>query len=59
MVIVLVGGLYGVTLGGAFFGESMFSREVDASKVALIHLAARLNAPAATRCWIRSSSPIT
>nr|WP_292258868.1 leucyl/phenylalanyl-tRNA--protein transferase [Brevundimonas sp.] len=38
----LVGGLYGVTLGGAFFGESMFSRERDASKVALVHLAARL-----------------
>jgi len=38
----LVGGLYGVSLGGAFFGESMFSRERDASKVALVHLAARL-----------------
>ena len=38
----LVGGLYGVTLGGAFFGESMFSRERDASKVALVHLLARL-----------------
>ncbi len=38
----LVGGLYGVRLGGAFFGESMFSRVSDASKVALIHLAARL-----------------
>jgi leucyl/phenylalanyl-tRNA--protein transferase len=38
----LVGGLYGVTLGGAFFGESMFSRETDASKVALAHLVARL-----------------
>ncbi|HEX3430558.1 MAG TPA: leucyl/phenylalanyl-tRNA--protein transferase [Rhizomicrobium sp.] len=38
----LVGGLYGVQLGGAFFGESMFSRERDASKVALVHLAARL-----------------
>ncbi|HMP63501.1 MAG TPA: leucyl/phenylalanyl-tRNA--protein transferase [Phenylobacterium sp.] len=38
----LVGGLYGVSLGGAFFGESMFSRETDASKVALVHLAARL-----------------
>ena len=34
----LVGGLYGVSLGGAFFGESMFSRERDASKVALVHL---------------------
>ncbi|MBX9746562.1 MAG: leucyl/phenylalanyl-tRNA--protein transferase [Hyphomonadaceae bacterium] len=38
----LVGGLYGVALGGAFFGESMFSRVTDASKVALVHLAARL-----------------
>ena len=38
----LVGGLYGVTLGAAFFGESMFSRESDASKVALVHLVARL-----------------
>ncbi|HUK10853.1 MAG TPA: leucyl/phenylalanyl-tRNA--protein transferase [Stellaceae bacterium] len=38
----LVGGLYGVTLGGAFFGESMFSRMRDASKVALVHLVARL-----------------
>lgn len=41
---VLVGGLYGVALGGAFFGESMFSRERDASKVALVHLVARLRA---------------
>ena len=38
----LVGGLYGVALGGAFFGESMFSRCTDASKVALVHLVARL-----------------
>jgi leucyl/phenylalanyl-tRNA--protein transferase len=38
----LVGGLYGVSLGGAFFGESMFSRVTDASKVALAHLVARL-----------------
>lgn len=38
----LVGGLYGVAMGGAFFGESMFSRVTDASKVALVHLAARL-----------------
>jgi leucyl/phenylalanyl-tRNA---protein transferase len=38
----LVGGLYGVSLGGAFFGESMFSRAPDASKVALVHLVARL-----------------
>lgn len=40
----LVGGLYGVTLGRAFFGESMFSRESDASKVALAHLVARMRA---------------
>jgi leucyl/phenylalanyl-tRNA---protein transferase len=39
---LLVGGLYGVSLGAAFFGESMFSRVTDASKVALVHLAARL-----------------
>jgi len=38
----LVGGLYGVSLGSAFFGESMFSRVTDASKVALVHLVARL-----------------
>jgi leucyl/phenylalanyl-tRNA---protein transferase len=38
----LVGGLYGVALGGAFFGESMFSHMEDASKVALCHLVARL-----------------
>jgi len=40
----LVGGLYGVRLGSAFFGESMFSRERDASKVALVELVARLRA---------------
>ena len=40
----LVGGLYGLALGGAFFGESMFSTERDASKVALAHLVARLKA---------------
>ena len=39
----LVGGLYGVSLGGAFFGESMFHLETDASKVALFHLA--------QKCW--------
>lgn len=38
----LVGGLYGVKLGRAFFGESMFSRETDASKVCLVHLVERL-----------------
>ncbi|WP_127089869.1 leucyl/phenylalanyl-tRNA--protein transferase [Aquabacter cavernae] len=40
----LVGGLYGVRLGSAFFGESMFHTERDASKVALVHLVARLKA---------------
>jgi leucyl/phenylalanyl-tRNA--protein transferase len=40
----LAGGLYGVALKGAFFGESMFSRARDASKVALVHLVARLKA---------------
>ena len=38
----LVGGLYGLHIGGAFFGESMFHRATDASKVCLVHLAARL-----------------
>ena len=41
---LLVGGLYGVRLGAAFFGESMFHRVRDASKVALVHLVARLRA---------------
>jgi leucyl/phenylalanyl-tRNA---protein transferase len=40
----LAGGLYGVTLGSAYFGESMFHRARDASKVALVHLVARLKA---------------
>jgi len=40
----LVGGLYGVSLGRAFFGESMFHRATDASKIALVHLVARLRA---------------
>jgi leucyl/phenylalanyl-tRNA--protein transferase len=39
---LLVGGLYGVALGGAFFGESMFHRATDASKVALVALVERL-----------------
>ncbi len=38
----LVGGLYGVALNGAFFGESMFTRSTDASKVCLAHLVARM-----------------
>jgi leucyl/phenylalanyl-tRNA---protein transferase len=41
---ILVGGLYGVALGGAFFGESMFSRVTNASKIAMVHLIARLRA---------------
>jgi leucyl/phenylalanyl-tRNA--protein transferase len=40
----LVGGLYGLALGGAFFGESMFHTVTNASKVGLVHLVARLNA---------------
>ena len=60
----LVGGLYGVSLGAAFFGESMFSRESDASKVALVHLVARLrlggyrllDTQFLTRIW-RASAP--
>lgn len=40
----LVGGVYGVTIGAAFFGESMFSRKVDASKIALAYLCHRLKA---------------
>ncbi|SFR51897.1 leucyl/phenylalanyl-tRNA--protein transferase [Litoreibacter janthinus] len=40
----LIGGVYGVTLNGAFFGESMFSRSTDASKIALAYLVSRLNA---------------
>lgn len=39
----LAGGLYGVAIGGAFFGESMFTRKTDASKVAMVHLVKRLN----------------
>ncbi|MDM7981088.1 MAG: leucyl/phenylalanyl-tRNA--protein transferase, partial [Rhizobium sp.] len=38
----LVGGLYGVTLGSAYFGESMFSRRTNASKICLVHLVERL-----------------
>jgi leucyl/phenylalanyl-tRNA--protein transferase len=40
----LIGGLYGLALGAAFFGESMFHRKTDASKIALAHLVDRLNA---------------
>jgi leucyl/phenylalanyl-tRNA--protein transferase len=41
---MLVGGLYGLAIGGAFFGESMFHRATNASKIALAHLVARLSA---------------
>jgi leucyl/phenylalanyl-tRNA--protein transferase len=53
---VLVGGLYGVRLGSIFFGESMFSRERDASKVALAHLVelSRRNAIAVIDCQLTS-----
>lgn len=40
----LVGGLYGLAIGGAFFGESMFHRRTNASKIAMVHLVERLNA---------------
>ena len=50
----LVGGLYGVSLGRAFFGESMFHLARDASKIALVHLVARLR-PADSNCSTRSS----
>lgn len=40
----LIGGLYGLAIGGAFFGESMFHRRTDASKMAMAHLVDRLNA---------------
>ena len=53
----LVGGLYGMALGRAFFGESMFSRETDASKVALAHLAKLLSAKnfAVIDCQMRTA----
>lgn len=54
----LVGGLYGVSLGSAFFGESMFSRRTDASKICLVHLVDRLRERGFT-CSTRSSPPST
>ena len=51
----LVGGLYGVSIGRAFFGESMFHTARDASKVALVHLVARLIAGACTTAVARRS----
>jgi leucyl/phenylalanyl-tRNA--protein transferase len=53
----LVGGVYGVALGAAFFGESMFSRARDASKIALAYLVARLNAGAFTLFDVQFTTP--
>ena len=53
----LVGGLYGITLGSVFFGESMFSRVPDASKVALVHLLARLLAGGFTLLDVQFVTP--
>ena len=52
-----VGGLYGVSLGGAFFGESMYHRERDASKVALVHLVGRLRARGYTLLDTQACTP--
>lgn len=53
----LVGGVYGVALGAAFFGESMFSRARDASKIALAYLIARLNAGGFTLFDVQFTTP--
>jgi leucyl/phenylalanyl-tRNA--protein transferase len=53
----LVGGLYGVTLGGAFFGESMFHRQTDASKVALVHLVERMRKRRYTLLDVQFTTP--
>lgn len=53
----LVGGLYGVALGSAFFGESMFSREKDASKVCLVHLVEHLRARGYTLLDVQFVNP--
>ncbi|MCZ4266694.1 leucyl/phenylalanyl-tRNA--protein transferase [Rhodobacteraceae bacterium G21628-S1] len=53
----LVGGVYGVSLGAAFFGESMFSRSRDASKIALAYLVDRLNAGGYTLCDTQFITP--
>jgi leucyl/phenylalanyl-tRNA---protein transferase len=55
----LVGGLYGVALGGAFFGESMFHRREGASKAALVHLAEHLNAQGFRLLEIQMVTPLT
>jgi len=53
----LIGGVYGVTLGAAFFGESMFSRRTDASKIALAYLVDRLNQAGFTLCDTQFITP--
>jgi len=53
----LSGGVYGVTLGAAFFGESMFSRRTDASKIALAYLVDRLNQAGFTLCDTQFITP--
>lgn len=55
----LVGGLYGVHIGGVFFGESMFHRESNASKAALVHLAERLQARGFRLLEIQMVTPLT
>ncbi len=55
----LVGGLYGVHIGGVFFGESMFHRESNASKAALVHLADHLNARGFRLLEIQMVTPLT
>ena len=55
----LVGGLYGVALGGAFFGESMFHRDAGASKAALVHLAGHLRARDFRLLEIQMVTPLT
>ena len=54
---VLAGGLYGVALGGAFFGESMFSLRTDASKVALVYLVEILRAGGFTLLDVQYMTP--
>jgi len=53
----LAGGLYGVTLGGAFFGESMFTRQTDAGKVALVALVERMKARGFTLLDVQFQTP--
>lgn len=53
----LAGGLYGVAIGGAFFGESMFHHETDASKVALVHLVQRMRSRGMTLLDVQFLTP--